>query len=825
MTRALLFVALLLTALAVVFAGRLHLTADLADLLPADSTAAEGYRQVLERFGGREKVFVTVTAEGPAVTDGALLAVVETLERSLAASPEVAAVRSGWTAEDHDLIRRHVAPRAALLLPGEPARAVEILRRRTEPAALRDRARQLRASLATPGGALEAAFAREDPLGLLADLDLRPGMGLPVDPLTSLFLARDPDSDQRSALLVVTPARAEMDPAGGRALQDAIDTAAGELDGTANLAIEALGGPLYAARDESAIRRDIERTVTTSALAVTLLLVLAFRGLRLPLVALASVAVGLLWTGGVLGLVSPGLSAVAMGFAAVLVGLGVDYGIHAVARFRQARATGLGPPDALRDTARRAGPAIVTSAFTTAGAFAALAFAHFRPLSEVGRVVPLGLLLILAAGVAVGAPLLLLTARSSAVTPGRAWSALDRLAAGAVDLATRRPAVVLASALALTLVAGWGWTRLRLDPSLEALRPADPALAALETRLAERFGLGADTVNLVVHAPDLADAVETAARLGSDLHGELPEATATNPADWLAPGWRGGAVAEKRRLLAELPLETATDLFETELRAAGLAPAAFRSGLDALRALGRGEDPGPVLDPDAVNAWPAPLREAVTVDDEGAWVLVAVRLPTADDSAGDASRLATLQTLAERAEDRRSSVSVASASLLGRELRSLAVADGRSAVGLAAVVVLVVVIASFRGRWRFALAAALPVTLGALWTLGLWAAAGQPLDLLSIAVLPILLGVGIDDGLHLAHGAVEAGYAEAARETGPALALTTLTTVAGFGSLALSRIPGLARGGVLTACGVLACLAATLWVPPALEALARRRRP
>lgn len=862
MTRGLLLLALLLTVLAAFFTGRLQLTADLADLLPADSEAAQGYRQVLERFGGREKVFVMVSASDATVTDGDLVGAVEVLESSLSSSPEVSSVRSGWTEEDQALIRRHVAPRAALLLPGDPADAAETVRRRTEPAALRDRARQLRASLATPGGALEAAFAREDPLGLLPELDLRPGLGLPVDPLTSLFLARGPGPDDRAALLVVTPARAEMDPEGGRALQAALDQAAGDLDPETDLTIEALGGPLYAARDESAIRRDIERTVTTSALAVTLLLVLAFRGLRLPLVALASVAVGLLWTGGVLGVVSPGLSAVAMGFAAVLVGLGVDYGIHAVARFRQSRTAGLAPPEALRDTARRAGPAIVTSAMTTAGAFAALAFAHFRPLAEVGRIVPLGLLLILAAGVLVGGPLLLVTARSASAPPGRVWDTLDRLTEEAVGLAARRPRAVLAAVLVLTLTAGWGWTRLRLDPSLEALRPADLPTSDLEARLAERFGLGADTVNLVVHASDVPTAVERAAELGRGLEAELPDATATNPADWLAASWRGGETAERRRLLAELPLESAADTLEAELRTAGLAPAAFRSGLDALRALGRGEDPGPPLDPTTVADWPGPLREAVAVDDDGAWVLVAVRLPTADNRAAAAERLATLQTLANPGEGKTAAtfpaspetadgpavdsrgkrlpsspggktaavfpgsarVSVASADLLGRDLRSLAVADARAAAGIAAVVVLLVVIASFRGRWRFALTAALPVTLGALWTLGLWSAAGRPLDLLSIAVLPILLGVGIDDGLHLAHRAIEVGTTAAARETGPALTLTTLTTVAGFGSLTLSRIPGLARGGALTALGVLACLAATLLVPPALEALAARRR-
>jgi hypothetical protein len=93
--------------------------------------------------------------------------------------------------------------------------------------------------------------------------------------------------------------------------------------------------------------------------------------------------------------------------------------------------------------------------------------------------------------------------------------------------------------------------------------------------------------------------------------------------------------------------------------------------------------------------------------------------------------------------------------------------------------------------------------------------------------MPVMLGIGIDDGLHVAHGVRRepgAGVAGAVRGAGRAMVLTTLTTCAGFGSLGLSQIPGLRRGGLLIAAGVAACLLATLLVLPALEAATRRKR-
>jgi hypothetical protein len=92
--------------------------------------------------------------------------------------------------------------------------------------------------------------------------------------------------------------------------------------------------------------------------------------------------------------------------------------------------------------------------------------------------------------------------------------------------------------------------------------------------------------------------------------------------------------------------------------------------------------------------------------------------------------------------------------------------------------------------------------------------------------LPILLGIGIDDGLHAVHGTrghPPSSLADAVSSSGRAMTLTTLTTCVGFGSLMLSHIPGLRSGGALVTAGVVASLAATLIVLPAWATIIRRR--
>ena len=101
---------------------------------------------------------------------------------------------------------------------------------------------------------------------------------------------------------------------------------------------------------------------------------------------------------------------------------------------------------------------------------------------------------------------------------------------------------------------------------------------------------------------------------------------------------------------------------------------------------------------------------------------------------------------------------------------------------------------------------------------------GIPLNLFTVATFPVLVGIGIDDGLHVAHGARHHGSAAmAAQQRAEAMALTTLTTMLAFGSLTFSSMPAVAGGGPLIALGVGLCLMLTLTLPVALDVLIRER--
>jgi len=94
--------------------------------------------------------------------------------------------------------------------------------------------------------------------------------------------------------------------------------------------------------------------------------------------------------------------------------------------------------------------------------------------------------------------------------------------------------------------------------------------------------------------------------------------------------------------------------------------------------------------------------------------------------------------------------------------------------------------------------------LGLVWAAGAIAAVGQRLTLMNIIGFPILLGIGIDVVLHLAHRLrAEVDVGRALRTVGVAAVISTLTTIASFVSLTMASSGGIRSIGRLVVVGLL----------------------
>ena len=115
------------------------------------------------------------------------------------------------------------------------------------------------------------------------------------------------------------------------------------------------------------------------------------------------------------------------------------------------------------------------------------------------------------------------------------------------------------------------------------------------------------------------------------------------------------------------------------------------------------------------------------------------------------------------------------------------------------------------------------MVIGMIWMLGLYAGSGLKLNFLNLAVIPLVIGMGIDFGIHLTHRyRIEKDIQETYRSTGRAVFLSGATTLIGFGSLALiGKFPSIASMGSILAFGIGACLLAAFIILPALLGMGR----
>lgn len=106
---------------------------------------------------------------------------------------------------------------------------------------------------------------------------------------------------------------------------------------------------------------------------------------------------------------------------------------------------------------------------------------------------------------------------------------------------------------------------------------------------------------------------------------------------------------------------------------------------------------------------------------------------------------------------------------------------------------------------------------------------GLQLNFYNMIVLPAILGIGNDAGVHLVHRYQEEGpgsIRRVLRYTGEHIAMGSFTTMIGFAGLLLSFHPGLHSIGELAVVGIGATLlAAILFLPAALQWLEDRRAP
>lgn len=590
---------------------------------------------------------------------------------------------------------------------------------------------------------------------------------------------------------------------------------------------------------------------------VALVVYWALRSVALVVASLATLLSGLLWTAAFAAVAVGQVNLISICFAVLFIGLGIDFAIHLSMQYAASRRAGRAHLDALEDSARIVGSSLVLCAITTAIGFYAFVPTDYRGVAELGLISGTGMFVMLFLNLTL-LPALLSTWLRFEPGEGDGPEALV-LRSRWLSVPERHARVIAFGALALGIGGLLLLPGARFDPDVVKMR--DPDTESVQTfadllddnaitspwfanvlaedmasadALADRFR-ALPEVGLVVTLSDfvpenqeekieILEDLDLLLDVPRSIAGPAPEppdtaeqiAALADLRDFLArvldergPGPRSDLASSMQKLRREL------DALLARIESEGRPEEALASfeeillgGLPAQMERLRG-----ALSPDPITLDSLPeelVRRMVAPDGR-----VRVQIFPAENL----NRELALRRFVEAIRSIRPDAIGLAVNLV--EFGRVTVESLREAL-VGALSTIALLLWLLWRRWEPPVLVLSPLVLGAILTAATMVVLGMRFNFANVIVIPLLLGMGVDSGIHLVHRARAEGLAPSqlmATTTARAVVYSAITTMVSFGSLSLSSHRGMMSLGQTLVIGLALTLFANLVVLPALLSL------
>ncbi|MGO9587312.1 MAG: MMPL family transporter [Limisphaerales bacterium] len=609
-------------------------------------------------------------------------------------------------------------------------------------------------------------------------------------------------------------------------------------------------------------KKDATLASIVSLVLCALIFIYGYNETGRPFKATLCLVVGLAYTLAFAALTIGHLNILTVTFVPMLIGLGIDYGVHLITRYEEELRHGKTAEAAMTRAMVFTGQGIFTGALTTAGAFLAMAFTNFKGIQEMGLICGGGLLLCFIPMMTM-LPVMLLRGRQN-VIDHRVTE--DETRARIENIWLQRPVLVLGITAGLCVAALFEARKVHFDYNLIKLQsPSLPSVVfahKLVDSADKSLLYGVVIANSLTNAVDLAEKSRKLPVVADieppfygdflkdqskklELVGQIKQQIATlafNPPD-LRPvevydlsrtlyglyGYLGNALDEvgtnepalTRQLIA---LRQAIEdlrkamlagdnsaLEEHSQKLAQFQQALFSDLIGTFQFLQHQDDSAPLRVEDLP---PAVHNEFVGVT--GKLLLQVYPKDDVWERDNQEKFVAALRTVDPNATG---------LPVQFYEYETMMKDSYLQAAWYSLTAIALMVFFHFRSVGAVILSL-LPVGIGTLWLAGLMGRFGIPINLANIMTLPLVIGIGVTNGIHILNRfAEERTPSILARSTGKAVLVSGLTAIAGFGSMMLAKHHGLYTLGCLMATGIATCMIAGLTFLPALLNLLGRWRP
>ncbi len=482
----------------------------------------------------------------------------------------------------------------------------------------------------------------------------------------------------------------------------------------------------------------------------------------------------------------------------ILFGLGIDYGIHFYGRYIELRSEGLTIQEAINKTYNNTGLSLISSAMTTALSLFVLVFASFRGFSEFGFIAGIGILLAL---------FCMLFVLPSIIVIFEGWNFIllneTVLEEQKRSLFRRFPfsRSVVIGGLAISIVVIIFSYKLDFQYDFGELQPEVPEYRAFRHKVGTVLGGGLQRNPAYILADTREQVKEIAAILRHRMETDTVSSTISAvealperfPATDSAAQAKLQKIAQIRQLLQDPFIVNQEGEQLTKLRTAAQS-----------------------VEPLQMEEIPDYFKsQFLTKSGEvGNFVIV-----YASGSLANGRRsIAFKEDVGKITLKSGETFYAASSSIIAAEMLDLLQTESPWMVGATLFMVFLLMLASFRSL-KWALIALIPLIVGFLWLFGIMIITGMMFNLYNLVVLPAILGIGDDSGIHIAQRYIEEGsgsIGEVLHSTGQHVLIASFTTMLGFAGMLFADHPGLQSLGVMGVVGIGTTLLAAFTFMPAL---------
>ncbi len=809
--------ALLLTLFLFANIHNLRTGTELTDLFGSRDPQWQAASQIGKELGYGDQLFMVVQApEDEADSSEAMEAMADRLTTEMSSSGLFKQERSGLQEEELlNMARLYSWHFPSYALPGQ----TDALEQRLNPRQIHQNVRRAATELVTPFSTLGADYFVADPLGLMS---VTAGNGESFSQFSKFDLSwgsgnRFYSRDHKALLIIAEPRESAVDYKSAERIMQwthaHIQSAEAdpELRSSGVRAIPA-GAYVYAEQDHKFVERNIRRVSLVSIVASLLLCLLVYPSVPLLLLSLLPTSLGILWTTGITSFYPGEVNLISLSFIAILAGLGDDQVVHFFNRSPQEWASGGSFNTAMMRTYETTGASIVICILTAASATAALATSSFKALAEFGFILTVGMfMMMLHTLLTVPALMQLWNRYIRPFSPqGITFRFLPAVARGSLNFVGLHARAVVAVASGLFLLSLSLLPGIKMGGSFDAMGDANSPAVVAQNLLSAKFGIeGSPTLLLI--AGDQQEVLRRAEDLTAGLESYRQRGAVKSifSATQLLPSVQ--TQKQRAAALTHVDMNATARALEDSLRENGLRTEPYLPYIEQLRRLG--DHAEPLTLESATPYLPAGLLDnSLRKTGDGSYV-AAIAFYATDPNAQEAIPSVVLDSWRKQYGP----FVEFSFEKIDRDLQSQVLRDSRRALLWTIMAIVSIVYLTFR-NWRITLLVLMPIVFAIVVTFGLLRLMGHPFSFMSVTAIPLIIGIGIDNGIHLVRRYLESAsnsILDVAKASGAALIQSNLTTIIGFGALLTATFPPLAEMGLVTSVGVAFTLVGGLWIIPA----------